>query len=300
MIKNTIFTLGKASYDITMAGYHVDTSSPGGSMLNTAVDLAHLGKPVAFIGAFGDDELGSRIRDFLIEAGVDCTFYIMTESVQTRLAISVLDANRKPSYTFYGENYPIRTMPEVFFRKGDFLLYGASFVLSDSNFKKILSFLHAAKTASVMLVYDPNIRNPAKSLKKDIKKRVDVLMGMADVIKLSDEDLTGLDLTFEQLQEKFPDKPVILTRGADAVRLAYGNLQLSLDVPQTEVVNTIGAGDAFNAGLLAGLLDREILSDSLQQLSQIQWRQILWEAVSLAAKSCQQNHNFIPETNNRI
>jgi fructokinase len=266
----TALVVGEALIDVVQhegqpLGEHV-----GGSPLNVAVGLALLGRPVEFLTWIGDDRRGRRIADYLHDAGVNLVEGSVAAS-RTATAFAELDEKGSATYKFDIEwQVPpsIRVMAPLVMHTGSIatvLRPGCDSVagLIDTN---------AAKTT---ITFDPNIRPAFFRDAEEARSRVEAVVARCDVVKASDEDLRWLDPGSppEELAARWlalGPAIVAITLGARGSYAICADGQERIPAYPTEVVDTVGAGDAFMAGLIDALWDLTLLGGhNLEQLHDI-------------------------------
>ncbi|HRY99813.1 MAG TPA: PfkB family carbohydrate kinase [Bacteroidales bacterium] len=293
-----IWTTGEALLDIIHAPDGFTTLSPGGAMLNTAVDLGRCHLPVGFIGGLGDDAPGRMVRDFLNKSRVGSQHLRALPAWRTPVALALLDSGGNASYTFYrdpaGEYAPEYPVPGP----GDLLLYGSYHALHDQVHHTLLSWLHSCRERGVMLIYDPNFRRPHLHELPRLKPRILDLIRCAHLLKASDEDLQ-LVFRFSSGGEAWDNlcnigpRALAYTRGARGASWYASDWELRFPAPEVDVLSTIGAGDAFNAGLLAALA--QVSNPTGVLLLEDFAKQALHQAQSLASMVCQRWENHVPQ-----
>lgn len=233
----------------------------GGSPANVAVGLARLGFEVRLATRVGDDERGSRIAAFLHDEGVGLTPGSIHPQ-PTSVARSTLDAAGAATYEFdltwdLTQVQPVDDAAHV--HTGSIaatLEPGATTVLS--------SVQNARPNATIS--YDPNLRPSLMGDPYDVRAKVEQLVGLADVVKASEEDIAwlyaGAPLSqIVTLWQLLGPALLVVTRGDQGALIALiDNAEIStVAAPAVEVVDTVGAGDSFMAGLLSGLLEDGLL-----------------------------------------
>jgi len=260
---------------------------PGGAIFNTAISLGRLGQTTGFVSGVSKDMFGSQLIDALVASGVDDSL-VHRSDFPTTLAFVQL-SNGQAEYTFYDENSATRQLhiddlPTID-SSVQALHFGAISLIPEpcgSSYESLLE-KHAAKT---VISIDPNIRQLFITDADSYRARLKRMIALADIVKVSDEDLAWLE----------PDKAwsdvacgwlsdgasiVIRTRGADGADAQTAQLEVTVAAASSEVVDTIGAGDTFNAGLLARLNQLNLLNqDKLQTLDE----QSLTDALQFSAK----------------
>ncbi|MCX4585403.1 PfkB family carbohydrate kinase [Streptomyces sp. NBC_01481] len=254
----SVLVLGEALIDLVPVPGEPESlrAQPGGAPANVAAGLARLGMPVAFAGALGTDGFARAIERRLTDAGVDLTLCARPD---LPTALAVADPGESGNgYHFHLQDTATFSFPD---RAADVGRFGAVYAgglaaVVDPAARAVASTARAAARHS-LLVVDPNVRedrtiDPGRSL-----ALLRELCELAHVVKASDEDLlrlwpdTAPDETCRRLAA---GALVILTRGArGSTAHTPSGPPVSVPAVPVEVVNTIGAGDAFMAGVLAWL-----------------------------------------------
>lgn len=292
-----IYCVGNNNYDIFFDNSKLSGGSPGGSMLNVAVSLGRMGIPVAFLTRLGDDQLAGFIRTFLEESNVATNHVAVLEGKKTSLALAMLDEEKKPQYSFYGSQEPPVEFQEISFAATDLLVTGSSYAIQDTTRMAVDDLMISAGEAGAVRIYDPNIRKKCVAGFSDAVARAMHRINQAEVVKISDEDMHAIGKDMEALTGKFPEKPFILTRGSEAVIFRKGHKQFAVKVPLLKPVNTTGAGDAFNAGMLSVLHEKLKRGIKLNLLTDADWKAAIERGINAAAKVCLSKENFIPKQN---
>lgn len=268
-----ITVTGEALIDLIVSGDHADPW-PGGAGFNVARAIARLGQPVAYLGPLSDDRFGDALRARLADDGATL---VLADPVRlpTTLAVVNLDPQGVPSYRFYlaGTSAGALAAGQARLAPGTAALHLGALSLVMEPSGTTLTDLAAALPDDVLLMLDPNYRPDAVPPEKrqPYLDRVVGLLSRVDVLKVSTEDLAYLfpgedaDEVAASLRDRGP-ACVLITDGARPVRVFTGGARLLVDVPQVEVVDTVGAGDAFAGAFLtwwigAGL-GREDLADT--------------------------------------
>ncbi len=263
--------------DATLGEAHNFLKAPGGAPANVAVGLARLSVPSAFVGQVGDDPFGIWLRETVAEEGVDTTHLFHSATARTTIAFVATRRDGKKDICFYrnpGADALLRPADisnSVF--DGARLFHCGSVSLSLSPCRE--AQFHAAKQArkhGLLVSFDPNWR---PSLWDDFdlaRQLIWQMMPLSDVVKVADEEwefVTGTTDFAEgaaKIRAQGP-KLVVVTRGADG---AYFDCEAARgDVPgfKAAAMDTLGAGDAFVAGLLSRLLQFATFGDALNETS---------------------------------
>jgi len=239
----------------------------GGSPFNVALGLARLGQPVSFFGALSSGFLGQRLLRALQAEGIgtDCTPVL---DAPTTLSLVGLDARGVPSYAFYGEGCADRLLPLTALDR----LPAQARAFQFGSYAMVVEPVAATQRAVVerehrrsLIAYDPNIR---LNVEPDLQRWRDTLAWMlprTHLLKVSDEDLgllfPGADIA--ALAQGWLDAGVgwvVVTRGGEGAEAWMPGLHLRAAPHKVTVVDTVGAGDTFQAALLTWLAERDRLS----------------------------------------
>lgn len=292
-----IYTLGETLLDIIFEQNGQVSATPGGAMLNVSVSLVRKGASVSLISELGDDKAGEIIKGFLNETGV-CTQLISCYPMcKTSLALAFLDEQAKPTYQFY-KSYPevrlLRT--KIKFTKNDYLLFGSVYSLDEAIRYDIKTIVKAAKSQNAVVVYDPNIRHAYHMSDSKLREAVSQNIAIADIIKGSDEDFFNIfgegnpGIWVEQIKAINTEAVVIITLGEKGSRVYYGSKTISCSAQKVNVISTVGAGDAFSAGLLYKL---DEMKKKPTKLTGDEWYKLLNVATFWASSVCASKENYI-------
>lgn len=225
------------------------TKAIGGSAFNVAKGL---GYPTRLATWLGQDTYGDQIAASAKDHGVQLVAG-SRRAERTSMAKAQLSHNGDATYEFTVES----DLPEVNLRGVDHLHFGSYAALMQPSAAKIRAVLRAVGPG-VTVSYDPNIRPPLIPPVEQTRRMVEEYVSLANVVKASHEDVGWLypGRPAEEVARSWADNGpelVIITRGGDGATVLYGGNQWSVPAPEVTVVDTVGAGDAFMAGLLAEL-----------------------------------------------
>lgn len=260
-----ILCCGEALIDMVPCDHadHNVTYAPlsGGAIFNTAIGLGRLEVPVQFLSGISTDLFGEQLVSDLKASGVGTERLIRSKRPTTLAFVKLTDGQAK--YTFYDENSAGRMitpndLPDV--GPDISALYFGGISLCAEPAAGAYETLAMQRASAAVMMIDPNIRTSFIEDETAYRARLERMMGMADIVKVSDEDLdwicpsaTGLDSQIAALHTMGAGI-VILTKGsAGASAYIKGQTAVHVDVPKVSVVDTVGAGDTFNAGVLAQL-----------------------------------------------
>jgi fructokinase len=262
-----IVVAGEALVDLVPAGDGQEQARPGGGPFNTARALARLGIATAFLGHLSEDPHGQRLADLLAGDGVDLSLASFGPETTT-IALADLDSDGHAAYRFHveGTSAPQLTpsaMPTDLPAEVRALHVGTLGLVLEPMATSITELvLREARRRVVML--DPNIRPAMLGDGDGYRHRMDSILSASTIIKASDADLEWLypeldcEAAIARLAEHGAGLVVVTLGVGGAVGWCDGRL-VSVVAHPVEVVDTIGAGDAFGAGLLAWLDDHRLL-----------------------------------------
>ncbi|WP_416363620.1 carbohydrate kinase family protein [Pseudomonas sp. NFX183] len=275
----------------------------GGSPFNVAVGLRRLGIDSALFGGLSNDFLGQRLLQVLKDEGVSEQFLVEFPA-PTTLAMVAVGANGSPQYSFRGEGCADRQLRVVHLPTLGHEIRGlhiGSFSLVVQPIGDTLLNLVKRESGKRLISLDPNVRlNPQPDIQL-WRDRVSELVKHADLIKVSDEDLHLLypDQSPESVLQGWLQhrcQLVFLTRGGDGATV-FSRQHGSWSAPAVKVViaDTVGAGDTFQAALIAWLTEQQLDSvEGLQQLSREQIDSMLDFAIRAAALTCSKTGPDLP------
>lgn len=251
----TVTVVGEALVDVVVARDGSVTEHPGGSPANVAVALGRLGHDVQLLTRLGEDERGLRVVEHLGASHVR----VMPQSLAggpTSTAVATIGADGAATYEFeLNCDLPVPVPPPA---EGSVCVHTGSFAaLLDPNAPHVLALLASARSTATVS-YDPNIRPGVVGDPEQVRPRVEALVALADVVKLSDEDAhwlapgtPALELA-RQWQSRGPAL-VVVTSGADGALAVTAAGSVEVASAETVVADTVGAGDSFSAALVHAL-----------------------------------------------
>ena len=260
---------GEALVDFVPAGRDgVFEAAPGGSPANVAVGLARQEVPVRLLARLAEDLLGHRLRAHLAGNGVDLSHAVVAAE-PTSLAIVAVGRDGVVEYDFRVQgtaDWQWRDHEVAGALDGPVVaLHAGSLALTMTPGADVLQRLMARARDAMTVSYDPNCRPLLMGAPETVRGRIEALVALADVVKASADDLAWLlpGRAPEQVAEDW------LARGPSLVVVTLGPAGLLAATRQVgvlrrpgrtvTVVDTVGAGDACMAALLAGLHRRQLL-----------------------------------------
>ncbi|MDE0321154.1 MAG: carbohydrate kinase [Acidimicrobiaceae bacterium] len=265
-------------------------SVPGGGPMNAAVAAARLGAPSAFVGRVSTDAGGELIWKHLQRNQVNVR---ASERGPEATARAIINLTPNPSFRFEGSNTADTALGSADLAAlgpGPHIVHGGTLGMFRGRTADVLASLAERHDGLVSL--DPNVR-PAIIEDRDRWDRLhERWLGVCDLYRASDEDLEWIwpgraaeDCAAELLAGRIAT--VIITRGGHGVTVYTAEGQLEVAAPQVDVVDTVGAGDAFVGAVLASLWER-LGADrtAFAALDLRQWRAIAERAAVAAALTC--------------
>jgi fructokinase len=256
-----IVVAGEALVDLVIRPDGAVTATLGGAPFNTARAIGRLGGEVSFVGALSTDRFGGLLTARLVEDHVDLSHAVRVDE-PTTLAAAEIDERGAASYRFYlaGTSAPLLDRIEPLGPAGAGQAVTAWFtgglgLVLEPMAGTIVTAL-GRLPAEVVVMVDVNCRPRVITDRTAYLDRVAAALARSDVVKVSDEDLGFLDPdrspldAATQLLDRGPTV-VLLTRGGDGVTVLGRAGRRDVAVEPVEVVDTIGAGDAFGGGFLA-------------------------------------------------
>lgn len=253
-----ILCCGEALIDMlpreTATGESAFAPHAGGSVYNTAIALGRLDAPVQFFSGLSSDLFGDVLRDGLATSKVDSTPAAISDRHTTLAFVKLTDGHA--SYAFYDENTAGRMLtpadlPDV---TADALFFGGiSLVVEPCGAAYEALMLREAPQRLTMI--DPNIRPSFITDEDAYRARLARMLGAADIIKTSDEDLEWItgNTDAQALLAQTGAQVILLTRGSEGVSVVTQGGAVDVPAQKATVVDTVGAGDTFSAGFLAHL-----------------------------------------------
>jgi len=253
-----ILSIGEALWDLLPSGRKV-----GGAPANFAFHCMQLGADVRLLSRVGDDALGREMIAFYRSLGLS-TELIETDTTAPTGTVGVeLSAEGQPTYTIH-ENVAWDKIEASdaairFAQSADALCFGSLAARSETTLRAIQTLV-AQAPPSALRVLDLNLRDPFTS--RDV---IETVLGLANVLKLNDDELTRLAAMFavpgdtarqhaDGLINAYDLKMLVLTCGSHGSRIFHEGKEYACASRNVEVVDTVGAGDAFTATVVVGLL----------------------------------------------
>ena len=297
---------GEALFDVfigseTDKALHLD-ARPGGSPFNVAIGLARLGQPVAFLSGLAQDMLGERLMRTLAKEGVDtrpCPLF----DAPTTLGMVELDGQGVPRYAFYGNGAADRLLgvdqlPEL--DPGLQAIHLGSYATVVEPVATALETLVRRERGRRLIAYDPNVRLNVEPDLMRWREKVITLTSLAHLVKISDEDLRLLygDADETALAASWlasGARLVVVTRGGEGASAWNERGRVDVPAPRITPVDTVGAGDTFQAAMLTHLAETDRLSPTaLASMEKPALARLLDFAAGAAALTCSRRGADMP------
>jgi fructokinase len=266
----------------------------GGSCLNVAIGLARLGAEAGFVGGISTDLFGRMIAGHAEASQVDLR-YATRSAHQTTLAF-VRTEDGEPRYAFYDEGTAARNWTwrsgSLPFDRIEAIHVGSTTLVDDRAASQVFSLVQEARR-STTIAFDPNCRPNLVGDKRRYVERMEAFARLAHIVRLSDVDFdymygAGEPAHWAEALIEAGAGLVIITRGALGAQAWHRTAgPVTVEATQGKVVDTIGAGDSFQAALLFALLALgRIGAASLANIGVGELRHALSFAARCAAITC--------------
>jgi fructokinase len=283
---------GEALTDLIRVGADQWLSKTGGSTWNVARAAASLGVSSAFAGAISQDWFGDELYAASQEAGLDLRF--LQRAARSPL-LAVVYETSPPQYNFIGDNsadlsFDPGALPSGWQQAAQWVHFGGISLTRSPLAARLIELAEDLHSRGVKISYDPNFRNVMDQRYDAVLKK---MAQLADVIKVSDEDLAGLfrtndtEAALATLRGFNPDATVLLTLGSKGAAIHAGDQYWQVAPPPITVVDTVGAGDAGIAGLIYSLIQEAAApAASGSQNAAPDWLQHLRFSIACGSAAC--------------
>jgi fructokinase len=285
-----ILVAGEALVDLVVTDGAV-LPSPGGGPYNTARALGRLGASVGFLGRLSEDYFGSMLADVLAESGVSLD-YTSRGPEASALAIAHRSADGEADYSFYlgGTTFGYASFPTLGADVRALCVGSLALALKPSA--SALEALIERERHRRIVVIDPNVRAAAIAEPAGYRARFERCCRAAHIVKLSASDASWLlpGMGHEEVATQLLElgaELVVMTLGADGAIASTHRAGAWVHSHRIDIADTIGAGDAFGAGLLVALEQRgALVRGSLAALGESDLEYVLRFASAAAALTC--------------
>jgi fructokinase len=290
---STVAVIGEALVDLVEAGDDEPRlARPGGSPYNVALGLARLGRAASFVGRLSHDPLGTVLRNHALRSGVDLSMSVDAHE-PTTVALVELDADGTAQYRFGVDG-------TADFRWTDAELARVPDAIAAVHFGSLASWLGpgdaaiarrvaALRARGAAITYDPNVRPHLQPDAAAARAQIERAIPLAHLVKTSDEDIAWLrpGESIEDVAQAWlalGPSAVVVTRGGDGSTAFTAAGAVSRPPMPVDVVDTVGAGDAFMSGLLDALDRRGLLTPA--GVAEAEFAKLLDDAALVAAITC--------------
>lgn len=293
----TVWGLGETLLDIVFKENIPIGANPGGSVLNALVSLSRLKCKTSFISEIGDDQVGQLILNFLKSNKIDISHLYIHSDGATTLSMAFLNERNDATYQFY-KNQPkerfVTTLPPM--QEDDIFLFGSSLSINQTVRARITPIINKAIHSNTIIVYDPNCRQNHTN-NPEVLSLIKENFKSSTIVRCSNEDLIAIfgliPLTEAIKKAQEWCKNIIITQNSASVIAYFGDSFHKMDVEEIEVVNTIGAGDNFNAGIIYSIQNQNITKKTISKLNQMQIMEILKCGIAFSKEVCLSTDNYI-------
>jgi fructokinase len=272
-----ILVAGEALFDLVLEDTGELSAHPGGGPFNAARTIARLAQPAGYLGRLSRDRFGTRLRELLAADGVRLDAVVDTDD-PTTLALAELDADGAATYRFYadgtsaaglGTEAALAALPAAV----DMLHVGTLGLALEPVATALEAVVERLAGASLVML-DPNCRPGVVEDPDAYKARLWRVLAHTHVVKVSDDDLAWLDpgpepVTAARHLLEPGAAAALLTRGAQGAIVVTASDAVEVPAPAVEVVDSIGAGDAFGGGFLAWWRREGLGRDALGTLDRL-------------------------------
>lgn len=300
---SALLCVGEALIDVVQHDGRPAAEHVGGSLLNVAAGTAALGVSTQLASWWATDERGERLAAAAAAAGVNVVSG-SDGAQRTSVAQARVDAAGQARYVFdlSWEVPPLPAQAQIGHLHTGSL--AATVAPGGDQVVALVERLRPVATVS----YDPNARPAIMGEPSLVRDRVEELIARSDVVKASDEDIAWLypGIDPQEVLDAWSGlgpSLVVMTRGGEGAlaRLAHDEAALVIDAPPVQVADTVGAGDSFMAGLLAGLWQAGLLGgpEARERLQRADWAHVagpLRRAALTSALTVQRAGAFAPDT----
>ncbi len=306
-----IVVCGEALMDVfdagaTATGNALDARL-GGSPYNVAMGLSRLGQPAAFCGAVSTGFLGERLMRALADEGID-TSCVQRTAAPTSICVVGLDARGVPAYDFYGERGADRqldagvALANVPARARAFHFGSYAMVVEPvaTTQRALIERERQRGSDGALISYDPNVRLTVEPSLQIWRETLAWMLPRTHLLKVSEEDIgllfpgRALDALASSWLAQGP-RLVVITRGGEGALGFTASAQVQAAPMAVQVIDTVGAGDTFQAAMLTWLAENQRLSiDGLATLDAEALQAALAFATRAAAITCSRRGADLP------
>ena len=269
---------GEALFDVVAGDAEHLEAHPGGGPFNAARAIARLEQPVASLGRLSTDRFGDRLERILLDDGVSLESVVRTEEPTTLALAELGDGGSVSRYRFYAQGTSaagltseaaLAALPE----RVDTLFVGTLGLVLEPMASALEAVLDRL-AGSALVAVDPNCRPDVIHDPAAYRRRLSWILERTQLLKVSEEDVAWLYPDRDPVdgtRALLADGPAVgvLTKGGDGAVVVTAGDAVAVQPPRIEVIDTIGAGDAFAGGLLAWWRERGLGRDDLADLDTV-------------------------------
>lgn len=280
--KYDVTALGELLIDFTENGLSSQgnpmlEANPGGAPCNVLAMLQKLGKTTSFIGKVGNDQFGRMLKETIESVGIDSGNLIMDEEVHTTLAFVHTFEDGDRDFSFYrnpGADMMLKKEDVQTERiEGSKIFHFGTLSSTHDNCREATRYaIQCAKDASVLVSFDPNLREPLWNNLEDAKREIAYGLDLADIVKISDNEvvfMTGeedYEKAAQILKERYQIPLLFVTLGKDGSRAYYKDMRVeAAGFIQENTIETTGAGDTFTGCVLSKILEMDGIDDLTEE-----------------------------------
>jgi fructokinase len=261
---NQILCIGEILWDNLPSG-----AKPGGAPMNVALHLNNIGQNVAIASKIGNDDRGQKLVDFLQSSGLNTDLIQVDENLPTSEVLVHLDQNNNATYEICEpvawDNLTLTDSLVKKAKESGLIIYGTLASRNPESRNTILSLLEN----EIVKLIDVNLRIPFHT-----REIVEMLLLKSDIVKLNDDELVAIAMWHnkQELDEKsmvtwfareYNSEMICVTKGEKGALLYTAGEFYEHPGFKVNAVDTVGAGDAFLAGLIATIFEGKSYSDAL-------------------------------------
>lgn len=298
-----IIGIGETIYSVTMKDGKPINGMPSGDVFNTMISLGRNGVNASLISEVADDRLGKQIVEFMQANGVNTEYMYQYHEGRTPMSLAHLSADGSADYDYY-VLYPNTGRLDVVWPgidKEDILYFGSLYVLQEEVHNVTMDLVNFADARKALIVYTPDVHKLEPGQSVWLMPKIIDCLEKANLIIMSTSDMKHLykecdvDKVYKSNVRFYC--PVFIAWQNDGIKLRTGSVVKDYPVPSYPVVkNMIGVKDAFNAGVLYELNAKGVTRDSIKQLQETEWDQIIARASAFAVEVSASDDAFVAQS----
>jgi fructokinase len=293
--EGTILVGGEALFDVVAGDGEDLKAHPGGGPFNAARTIARLEQPVAYLGRLSTDQFGARLERILVDDGVSLESVVRTEDPTTLALAELGDSGSVSRYRFYAQGTSasgLTSEAALLALPPDIatVFVGTLGLVLEPMASALEAVVDRLSGTDTMVAVDPNCRPDVIDDPGAYRRRLKWLLARTHLLKVSEEDVHFLDPDRDPVKATralLVDGPAVgvLTRGGDGAVVVTPDRDVVVTPPPAQVVDTIGAGDAFAGGFLSWWRERGLCAEPLRDLDTVV--EAAQFACRVAARTCE-------------